>query len=170
MKIDKSILELQERLELELENADPEHKGCFGTIVYNAKDSVCLNCTSYDQCAVESKKNRSSYLLSVEDELSRIDEKYALDKTRNDDDLVAKFDWVSVIVDFAKNKPNTFNEAVDVYMRCIDNNKEIAGTAAHRTFIVNAEKYVEKVIDGLCDQGYIVWDHEHGSKILWKKA
>lgn len=170
MKIDKTILALQERLELELENADPEHKGCFGTIVFDAKDYVCLNCSSYDLCSVESVKNRSSYLVSIEDELSRIDEKYALDKTKNDDEVVSKFNWVGVIVDFAKNKPTTFNEAVSVYIKCIDSNKEISGTSAHRTFIINAEKYVEKVIDGLQEQGYIVWDHEHDSKILWKKA
>lgn len=171
MKIDETILKLQKRLEIELDNSDPTKKGCFGTLAFTEGDPVCLNCTDYENCAKTAKKNRRTHLEVIEEELSRIDEKYSIERySATDEGLVAEFDWVQIVVAFAKTKPQSFNDAMATYFKTLEENPDIDTHGKHKIFVINAESYVERILDGLQDQGYIIWDIEHENSILWKKA
>jgi len=170
MNIDKTILNLHKRLELEMANADPTKKGCYGTLAYTKDDSICLNCGDYAECGIDYSKNMKTNVQIIEEELLRIDEKYVLDSSRIDDSAVADINWVDIIVAFAKNKPKDFKSALEVYFQYLTENPDIDEKGKHRVLVSNAESYVERVLDGLQDKSYIVWNVESANEILWKKA
>ncbi|NCD11293.1 MAG: hypothetical protein EOL93_01970 [Epsilonproteobacteria bacterium] len=168
MKINESILSLQERLEAELSNSDSEKLGCFGSLVFDENDPVCLNCKDYDECIKASKKNKRSNLEIIEDELSKIEQQYGLNKVDDDDSVISDYSWDNIIVKLASDLPKNFKDSLDLYMQYINDDESIQGTKKHQILIKNAELYLSRILDGFQDQGYISWDVDNGNVILWK--
>ncbi len=164
MKINESILKLQERLEVEIANSDSDKYGCFGSLACSDDDLICLNCKDYSECVELSKKNRRHNIEIIEDELYRIEHEYGLDKG-DDDSMVSDYCWDKLIIKLASDSPKNFTSALDLYIENINADEEILGTKKHQILIKNAELYLSRILDGFQDQGYISWDVDGGNVI-----